>query len=132
MVIQQLESFLETLNFNSKHSEKMKSVIKSEKDLYRFKMFIMENDGKFRSNLELIFNFIKTIELEHSYLVEEFVADYEGGEKEKALKNISRGMYNGYVLHEVENLLTKGLTLKDIYDTVVNSDVNIFHALKEV
>lgn len=128
----QADNYYEKLGLNNKHSEKLKSVIRTEADLYRFKIFVIENDGKFRSNLELIFNFMKTIELENSYLVEEFVADYENEEKEKALKIISRGLYNKHVLHKVENLLIKGLTLEYIYDSIINSDVNVFHTLKEI
>lgn len=123
--------FCKTLGFKEGQIKKVKTVLKTESDLSCFKMFIIMNDGSFKSNLELIHNYLQSVDMGKIYSYQQFSEDFKA-DRASALKNISNGMYNNDVLHKVENLLKIDLTLQDIYDTIVNEKLNIHQVLTQL
>lgn len=130
MFINEVDIFCKSLGFKKVQVEKIKTVLKKESDLSHFKMYIIMNDGKFKSNLELIYNYMNLVKEERcSY--ESFLNEYNN-DKVCALKSISKGMYNSDVLYKVEALVEKGLTLREIYTKVVIGKFNINQTLTEL
>lgn len=120
----EIEVFCNSLGFKKKQVDTIKSVVKTETDLSHFKNFIIEKDGQFKSNLELVFSYVKSINLEENYSFIQFSNDFNT-DKALALRNISKGFYNASLVEKVEKLLEKGLTLNEFYNKVVNEDINI-------
>lgn len=120
----EIEVFCNSLGFKKKQVDVIKSVVKTETDLSHFKNFIIEKDGQFKSNLELVFSYVKSINLEENYSFIQFSNDFNT-DKALALRNISKGFYNASLVEKVEKLLEKGLTLNEFYNKVVNEDINI-------
>lgn len=120
----EIEGFCKSLGFKKKQVDAIMSVVRTESDLSHFKNFIIEKDGQFKSNLELVFSFVKSINLEENYCFTQFSNDFNT-DKALALKNISKGFYNASLVEKVEKLLEKGLTLNEFYNKVVNEDINI-------
>lgn len=125
----EVDGFCEELGLKGKLIDSIKSVVKSKSDLEKFKLFIIENDGKFRSNLQLVHKFVTTFDFKTSYPCRQFVFDYLNVSKELALKSISRGFYSNVVLHKVGALIDNGLTLKELYDKVISEENNIIQVL---
>lgn len=119
-----VEGFCVALGLKGKQIKQIVSVVKTESDLSHFKNFIMEKDGQFKSNLELVYNYIKHRNISEDYGFENFSNDFNV-DKSLALKNISNGFYHSGLVKKVEKLLEEGLTLNEFYNKVVNEDINI-------
>ena len=119
-----VEGFCVAIGLKGKQVERIRSVVKTESELCHFKNFIMENDGQFKSNLELVYKYVNSCTIKESYSYDDFSSDYSV-DKGLALKNISKGFYNTGLIEKVEKLLEKGLTLNEFYNKVVKEDINI-------
>jgi hypothetical protein len=108
----------------------MQSVIKTESDLEDFKNFIIINEGKYKSNLQLVY--LYTMHLQQaSTSREHFVNEYKEGSRQEALESVVKQKVNTVLLNKVEEILKNGLTLETLYDKLVEYKMyNLFQAIK--
>lgn len=120
-IIENVEKFCVQIGIDGKLQSMLKSAIKTESQFSKFKQFILDNDN-IKSKLQLVSNYLMSINLIEEYPKSSFVEDFQNGNKVYALEFISKGHYNNSVLHKVESLLKKDLTLENLYDKVVNEN----------
>lgn len=118
-----IEDYLKELGFKGKILRNLLQEIKNESDLENFQNFIINNDGKFRSNLQLAHQYIISLQEDSTYTKEEFVSDYSTSNddrtKSKAVSKLfNSSSVNSLVLNKVE-YLKNILTLEELYDKIV-------------
>jgi hypothetical protein len=125
-----VNSFLVELGLKGKLLQDMQSVIKTDSDLEDFKNFIIINEGKYKSNLQLVYLYTMHLQ-QDSASREQFVNVYKEGSKQEALESVVKQKVNTVLLNKVEEILKNGLTLETLYDKLVEYKMyNLFQAIK--
>jgi hypothetical protein len=125
-----VNSFLVELGLKGKLLKDIQTVVTNESELSDFQNFILENDGKFRGNLQLVHMYI--MHLKQSIpSKEQFVSDCQEGNTQEAVENVLKTKMNTVLLNKVEQILENGLTLEFLYDKLVEYKMyNPFQAIK--
>lgn len=113
------EYLTETLELTGKPLTDMQSIIKTESDLSKLKQFVIDNDGKWRSRLQLVHMYIKHLQEQSTYTKQMFVSDYSQGKEREALSNVFQANIEKEVINKVQVILEDGLTLSRLYDRLV-------------
>lgn len=122
-----IDNFCKEIGLSGKLLGGITSVVKTETDLSEFKLFLITK--QFKTNLMMVNYYLANFDFENKYPFESFMNDYETNRTD-ALKNISRGFYSNIVLHKVDTLLSKGLTLSDIYYKIIDvKNANVIQVL---
>lgn len=113
---------LKELGFKGENLQVLVRLIKSEVDLSKFYLFIMDNDGRYRTQLHLVHAFSQHMqELRFYQSSAEFTKDYitAGVEKRKVvLDKLFDGNLSAIQLVKVYEIIDAGVTLEELYDTV--------------
>lgn len=124
-----ISSFLTELGFDGIVLKDLETAI-TKTSLDDFKTFIILNDGKFKSNIELAHMYILRVRDESGYSKEDFIADWSV-DQSNALENLFNVKANSLMLKKVNDFLNSGLTLEDLYDNLMKySQYNPLHAIK--
>jgi hypothetical protein len=109
------------MGFKGKLLRDLLSVIKNYDDFQNFQFFIINNDGKFKSKVQLVQQYIIYLQKTSSYSSKcEFILDYMKKEdKKEVYEKLFMSHVDTVTLNKVEKLLMNGLTLEDLYDKVI-------------
>lgn len=123
-------NFLENLGYKGILLEELLSIINTDDKMEDFKNFILLNDGRFRSSLQLYHMYIIHLRNNSNYTKDEFIKDFNV-DNSMALEKVFFTKPNPIALNKVKNLLTDGLTLGELYDNLIKyREFNIVQALQ--
>jgi hypothetical protein len=117
---QQIKEKLINMGFNGGFLGELLKIIKDDDDYEKFQNFIINNDGKFDTQLHLIHQFSIYLQQTSPYTKEEFIQEYKNASnKYEVIVKLFKSSVNPITLKKIERLFKNGLTLEEFYDKVV-------------
>lgn len=115
-----VNEFLMGLELKGKLLRDMQAVIKTGQDLESFKSFILVNDGKFKSKLQLVSMYIRHLQNKTQKTEHQFASDYNNAktsvEKREVLSSLLCRDVDTVVVNKIDKIVSNGLTLEYLYD----------------
>lgn len=115
--------FFESLGLEGSLLSSISDVVRNEEDLANFQMYILDNEGAFKSNVHLIHQYIKHLQSSICVGKNEFVIAYKSSflpsDRTNVLSLLFVQMVTELTANKIHESLEKGLTIEFWYDKLV-------------
>lgn len=127
-----IKQFLKKLGYEGKMLEEMNSIIDSDERLEDFKTYIIINDGRFKSLIQLQYMYVTDLKNKMNYTKADFIKEFSDN-RLFALNKLLVLKPNQLILSKVNRLIDSGLTVGCLYDMFIKyKDYNPLQAVKNI
>lgn len=127
-----IKQFLKKMGYEGKMLEEMNSIVDSDERLEDFKAYIILNDGRFKSLIQLQYMYVTDLKNKMNYTREDFVKEFSDN-RLFALNKLLILKPNQLILSKVNRLIDSGLTAGCLYDMFIKyKDYNPLQAVKNI